>query len=167
MPLIGLIGYALALLSGTPLWPVALGLVAISGLLALSYWHKLVTSSVAGVTPEMSALITYLIGALAQPSNNVAKGIYAYAIAPDGTRGKCLTLLLGLAACARRTSALVGRDPEGWTQFRCGQRLPSCDRAATVSLIGRTGRTSTQPTRAGGIFEAIWIASFRSRASII
>lgn len=63
-PLIGLIGYALALLSGAQLWPVALGLVAISGLLALSYWHKLVTSKVAGVTSEMSALTTYLIGAL-------------------------------------------------------------------------------------------------------
>jgi len=30
----------------------------------------------------------------------------------------------------------------------------------------RTGRTSTLPSRAGGIFAATWMASFRSRASI-
>jgi hypothetical protein len=29
-----------------------------------------------------------------------------------------------------------------------------------------TGRTSTLPSRAGGIFAATWMASFRSRASI-
>jgi uncharacterized membrane protein (DUF4010 family) len=63
-PFIGLIGYAIALLSGSELWPVALGFVAISAFLVLSYWHKLVTSAVAGVTSEMSALTTYLVGAL-------------------------------------------------------------------------------------------------------
>lgn len=63
-PLIGLIGYAMALLSGAELWPVALGFVAIGAFLALSYWHKLVTAPVAGATSEMSALTTYLIGAL-------------------------------------------------------------------------------------------------------
>jgi exoribonuclease R len=34
------------------------------------------------------------------------------------------------------------------------------------SRIGRTGLTSTQPTCAGGIFAASWMASFKSRASI-
>jgi uncharacterized membrane protein (DUF4010 family) len=63
-PLIGLMGYAMALLSGNQVWAVALGFIAISGLLALSYWHKLATSSSSGVTSEMSALTTYLIGAL-------------------------------------------------------------------------------------------------------
>jgi uncharacterized membrane protein (DUF4010 family) len=63
-PLIGLIGYAMTLLAGAQFWPVALGLIAVSGFLALSYWHKLVTSSLPGVTSEMSALTTYLIGAL-------------------------------------------------------------------------------------------------------
>lgn len=63
-PLIGLTGYALALLSGPQLWPVALGLLAISAFLVLSYWHKLTTSTAAGITSEMSALTTYLIGAL-------------------------------------------------------------------------------------------------------
>lgn len=63
-PLIGLMGYAMALLAGIQFWPVALGFIAISGFLMLSYWHKLVTSTLAGVTSEMSALMTYLVGAL-------------------------------------------------------------------------------------------------------
>lgn len=63
-PLIGLIGYAAALLSGSQLWVVAAGFVAISAFLLLSYWHKLTTLKAAGVTSEMSALATYLIGAL-------------------------------------------------------------------------------------------------------
>jgi uncharacterized membrane protein (DUF4010 family) len=63
-PIIGLMGYAMALLSGNQLWPVASGFVAISAFLLLFYWHKLVTSTMVGVTSEMSALITYLIGAL-------------------------------------------------------------------------------------------------------
>jgi hypothetical protein len=33
--------------------------------------------------------------------------------------------------------------------------------------MGRIGRTSMLPTLAGGIFAAIWMASFRSRASIM
>ena len=63
-PLIGLMGYAMALLAGSQIWAVALGFMAISGLLALSYWHKLATAAASGVTSEMSALATYLIGAL-------------------------------------------------------------------------------------------------------
>ncbi len=63
-PLIGLAGYAMALLSGDQLVPLALGLVAVGGFLLLSYWHKLTTMGVAGVTSEIAGLITYLIGAL-------------------------------------------------------------------------------------------------------
>jgi uncharacterized membrane protein (DUF4010 family) len=63
-PLIGLIGYAIALLSGAAIVPVALGLLAVAAFLLLSYWHKLVGPGVAGVTSEMSALTTYLVGAL-------------------------------------------------------------------------------------------------------
>ncbi|HUY13804.1 MAG TPA: MgtC/SapB family protein [Terriglobia bacterium] len=63
-PLIGLIGYSLALLSkGQPLL-VALGFLAIAGFLWLSYWHKLTSAEAAGITTEMSALATYLLGAL-------------------------------------------------------------------------------------------------------
>ena len=65
-PLIGLIGYAMAYLSGAQLLPLALGFVAVSGFLLLSYWHKLAYGRLAGVTSEMSGLTTYLIGALVQ-----------------------------------------------------------------------------------------------------
>ncbi len=63
-PLIGLIGYALALLSGDQLLPVTLGFAVVGGFLVLSYWHKLQGSTPAGVTTEMSGLATYLVGAL-------------------------------------------------------------------------------------------------------
>lgn len=63
-PLIGLIGYSIALLSGTQLLPVTIGFLVIGGFLSLSYWHKLSSSDAAGVTSEMSGLATYLVGAL-------------------------------------------------------------------------------------------------------
>jgi uncharacterized membrane protein (DUF4010 family) len=63
-PLIGLIGYSIALLSGTQLLPVALGFLVIGGFLLLSYWHKLSHAEAAGITSEMSGLTTYLVGAL-------------------------------------------------------------------------------------------------------
>jgi len=63
-PLIGLIGYSLALLSGTQLLPLTLGFLVVGSFLLLSYWHKLCTSEVAGVTSEMSGLATFLVGAL-------------------------------------------------------------------------------------------------------
>ena len=63
-PLIGLIGYSLALLSGTQLLPLTIGFLVIAGFLLLSYWHKLSSATVAGVTTEMSGLATFLVGAL-------------------------------------------------------------------------------------------------------
>jgi len=63
-PLIGLIGYSMALLSGTQLVPVTVGFVVVAGFLLLSYRHKLSATAAAGVTSEMSGLATYLVGAL-------------------------------------------------------------------------------------------------------
>ncbi|MDR3749628.1 MAG: MgtC/SapB family protein [Acidobacteriota bacterium] len=63
-PLIGLIGYSVALLSGPQLLPVVLGFLVVGGFLLLSYWHKLSAREAAGVTSEMSGLATYLVGAL-------------------------------------------------------------------------------------------------------
>jgi uncharacterized membrane protein (DUF4010 family) len=63
-PLIGLIGYSMALLSGAQLLPLAFGFVVVGGFLSLSYWHKLSSVEDAGVTSEMSGLATYLVGAL-------------------------------------------------------------------------------------------------------
>jgi uncharacterized membrane protein (DUF4010 family) len=63
-PLIGLIGYALALLAEGQLLPVTLGFAVVAGFFIVSYRYKLSTSTRAGVTSEMSGLVTYLIGAL-------------------------------------------------------------------------------------------------------
>ena len=63
-PLIGLIGYALAFLSGDQLLPLTFGFGVIGAFLWLSYKHKLETYNEAGVTTEVSGLVTYVIGAL-------------------------------------------------------------------------------------------------------
>ena len=39
-PLIGLIGYSIALLAGSQMLPVTLGLLVVGGFLLLSYWHS-------------------------------------------------------------------------------------------------------------------------------
>ncbi len=63
-PLIGLIGYSLALVSGPQLIPLTMGFLVVAGFLFISYWHKLSKSDTAGITTEMSALTTFLVGAL-------------------------------------------------------------------------------------------------------
>lgn len=66
-PLIALIGYSIALLSGPQILPQVLGFLVIGGFLMLSYRHKLTAgapSDMAGVTSEISGLVTYLVGAL-------------------------------------------------------------------------------------------------------
>lgn len=63
-PLIGLIGYSLAALSGGQWVPVAVGFAVVGAFLLLSYWHKLTSASVGGMTSEMSGLATYVVGAL-------------------------------------------------------------------------------------------------------
>ena len=63
-PLIGLIGYAIALLSKGQLVAIIVGFAVVAAFLVVSYLHKLSGRSPAGVTTEMSGLATYLIGAL-------------------------------------------------------------------------------------------------------
>ena len=63
-PIIGLIGYSIALISGTQLLPLTIGFLVVAGFLLISYWHKISTSQTAGVTSEMSGLATFLVGAL-------------------------------------------------------------------------------------------------------
>jgi uncharacterized membrane protein (DUF4010 family) len=66
-PLIGLIGFTIALLGGKQLLPEILGFLVVGGFLMVSYWHKVNTgqaSEMPGVTSELSGLITYLVGAL-------------------------------------------------------------------------------------------------------
>jgi uncharacterized membrane protein (DUF4010 family) len=63
-PLIGLIGYSMSLLSGGQLLPLTVGFAVIGAFLWQSYRHKLEVYHEAGVTTEMSGLVTYVIGAL-------------------------------------------------------------------------------------------------------
>jgi uncharacterized membrane protein (DUF4010 family) len=63
-PLIGLIGYSAALISGPQMLPLAIGFLVVAGFLLVSYWHKISTVEAAGVTTEMSGLATFLVGAL-------------------------------------------------------------------------------------------------------
>jgi uncharacterized membrane protein (DUF4010 family) len=63
-PLIGLMGYALALISGDSQVPVTAGFVVVAAFLLLSYQHKLEKLDTAGVTTEISGLTTYIIGAV-------------------------------------------------------------------------------------------------------
>lgn len=63
-PLIALLGYSIALLSGPQLLPVTIGFLVVGGFLLLSYWHKLSRAEAAGITSEMSGLTMYLVGAL-------------------------------------------------------------------------------------------------------
>ena len=63
-PLIGLIGYATALLAGGQGAPLAVGFAVIAAFMLMSYRHKIGQSAEAGATTEMSGLTTYLIGAL-------------------------------------------------------------------------------------------------------
>jgi uncharacterized membrane protein (DUF4010 family) len=63
-PLIGLLGYAAALLSGSQLWLVTAGFLVVGAFMLVAYRHKIASSGMAGATSEMSALVTYLVGAL-------------------------------------------------------------------------------------------------------
>jgi uncharacterized membrane protein (DUF4010 family) len=63
-PLIGLIGYAMGLLAGESWGLIAAGFAVVAAFLWLSYWHKLETQTLPGVTTEVSGLVTYVIGVL-------------------------------------------------------------------------------------------------------
>ena len=65
-PLIGLVSYALALLSGTGILPWVIGFAVVGGFMLLSYYHKLADEPPAGLTTEISALATYVVGGLVQ-----------------------------------------------------------------------------------------------------
>lgn len=63
-PLIALLGYALAFLSSGNLLLPGVGLVVVGAFLLLSFRHKLERSADAGMTTEVSGLVTYAIGVL-------------------------------------------------------------------------------------------------------
>ena len=98
-PLIGLIGYVIAFLSGDDLLPLAIGFAAVAGFMMLSYWHKLTTSANAGVTSEMTGLATYLVGAL------VYREQFWIATAVSVASLLLLELKVGLEGLARRIAS--------------------------------------------------------------
>ena len=63
-PLIGLIAYAIAFLSGGTALPELVGFVVVAAFLLLSYANKVSGGGLAGITSEMAGLITYVVGAL-------------------------------------------------------------------------------------------------------
>jgi uncharacterized membrane protein (DUF4010 family) len=63
-PFLGVLGYAFALLSGDQVLPIAIGFAVVGLLMGLSYWHKLTVDEHSGMTTELSALATFLLGAL-------------------------------------------------------------------------------------------------------
>lgn len=65
-PLIGLLGYGLALISRESLLPLAAGFAVVGAFMVLSYRHKLSVEAVAGITTEISGLVTFVLGAIVQ-----------------------------------------------------------------------------------------------------
>lgn len=68
-PFIGLVGYAVALLSRDQLLPLSIGFAVVGAFLLVSYRHKLsacgdTNTEAPGVTTEISGLTTYVLGAL-------------------------------------------------------------------------------------------------------
>ena len=68
-PLIGLVGYAVALLSRDQLLPLSIGFAVVGAFLLMSYRHRLSAcgdgvADAPGVTTEISGLTTYVLGAL-------------------------------------------------------------------------------------------------------
>jgi len=63
-PLLGLLGYALCLFSAGNLVLPAVGFAVVGAFLWQSYRHKLEGVALAGMTTELSGLVTYVVGAL-------------------------------------------------------------------------------------------------------
>jgi len=65
-PLIGLLGYAISLISGKDILAVGVGFAVVGAFLLMSYRHKLAGSDGAGMTTEVTGLGTYVLGVLVQ-----------------------------------------------------------------------------------------------------
>ncbi len=63
-PLLGLLGYALSVFSEGNIVLPAVGLAVVGGFLWQSYRYKLAHEALAGMTTELSGLVTYVIGTL-------------------------------------------------------------------------------------------------------
>jgi uncharacterized membrane protein (DUF4010 family) len=63
-PIIGLIGYLIASLTKMSAIGLGIGFVVVGAFLLISYIHKIKLEGTAGVTTEVTGLLTYLLGAL-------------------------------------------------------------------------------------------------------
>ena len=63
-PLIGLIAYSIAFVSGGAPQSETAGFVVIGAFLLLSFWHKVSSGGLPGITSEMAGLVTYVVGTL-------------------------------------------------------------------------------------------------------
>lgn len=63
-PLLGLLGYALVLISGPQFVPLAVGFAVVASFMWLSYQHKLQCGGPVSIANELSGLTTYVVGAL-------------------------------------------------------------------------------------------------------
>lgn len=61
-PLIGILGYVVARVSNGDTILIAAGFICVTGFMYFSYREKLATGLIAGITSEISALLTYFIG---------------------------------------------------------------------------------------------------------
>lgn len=98
-PLIGLLGYIMAMLSGNQVLPEVVGFCVIAAFLLLSYWNKLKQAGYSGITSHMSGLTTYVLGAL------VYRDMYWMAMAITVINLLLLELKDHLESLARRLSA--------------------------------------------------------------
>ena len=98
-PLLGLLGYALCLFSGGSLLPPTVGFAVVGAFLWQSYRHKLEGVLLAGMTTELSGLMTYVVGGL------VARELYWIAITLTVLGVGLLELKTALEALAKRIAA--------------------------------------------------------------
>ena len=110
-PLIGLLGYVLALVSVGNLILPAVGLAVVGSLLWKSYSYKLEHSPLAGMTSEISALLIYAMGVLVfQEQFWIATSIVVIAVV-------LLELKTGLESLTKR---VPGEENSGHSQnFFC------------------------------------------------
>ena len=95
-PLLGLLGYALTSFSGGNLVLPSVGLAVVGAFLWQSYRHKLEGAAVAGMTTEISGLVTYVVGALASAEK------YWVAVTLTVLSVALLELKTGLESLAKR-----------------------------------------------------------------
>jgi uncharacterized membrane protein (DUF4010 family) len=95
-PLLGLLGYALCLFSDGNLALPSVGFAVVGAFLWQSYRHKLEGVALAGMTTELSGLMTYVIGAL------VVREEYWIAVTLTVLAVALLELKTGLESLAKR-----------------------------------------------------------------